>query len=242
MPKTWLPAAAVALAALAPALPAIAQDDTTTEPAADTAAETPAESDDAATPEADTAADGETEGNAETGTEPSTDPDVFDLGTPADASGDSSTPGSAYVREEFQDWQMRCLVAEEGPDPCQLYQLLMNEDETPVAEFTLVPLPPGTEAVAGAVVIVPLETQLTERLTISIDGGQARRYEYDFCNLGGCVARFGLTADQIASFKAGNAATVSIVPAAAPDQRVDLNLSLSGFTAAFDYTENPPEE
>ncbi|MGZ9810415.1 invasion associated locus B family protein [Pseudoroseicyclus sp. H15] len=210
--KHWLPATLLSAAMIAGTMPAAAQDaeaDTTT---AESAGDAPAEA----------PADG-------------IDTSQFDLGTPAEG---ELSPGDAYVRDEFQDWQMRCLVAEEGPDPCQLYQLLMNEDETPVAEFTLVPLPEGSEAVAGAVVIVPLETQLTERLTIAIDGGQARRYEYDFCNLGGCVARFGLTADQIAAFKAGSAATVSIVPAAAPDQSVSLNLSLAGFTAAFDYSES----
>ena len=35
-------------------------------------------------------------------------------------------------------------------------------------------------------------------------------------------------------FKRGNAATITIVPALAPDQPVELSLSLSGFTAGFD--------
>ncbi|NDV01138.1 invasion associated locus B family protein [Pseudoroseicyclus sp. CLL3-39] len=201
------------MALLGAALPAVAQDATGG-----------ASGDEAAATEDTAPAEGST----------TNDTAEFDLGTPAT---EEPGPGDAYVRDEFDDWQLRCLVAEEGPDPCQLYQLLRNEDDTPVAEFTAVPLPEGSEAAAGAVVIVPLETQLTERLTVAIDGGQARQYEFDFCNMGGCVARFGLTTDQVNAFKAGSAATVSIVPAAAPDQRVNLNLSLAGFTAAFDYSE-----
>lgn len=163
----------------------------------------------------------------------------LDMGTPVDEEG--RVAGEPYVREEFGDWQIRCIANPEGEDPCQLYQLLNGADDNPVAEFTLVPIAGGGEAVAGAVVIVPLETQLTERLTLAVDGGQARRYEFAFCNHGGCVARFGLTQEQLNGFKGGRSATVSIVPAAAPDQRVELTLSLTGFTAAYDYTGNPPE-
>jgi hypothetical protein len=36
------------------------------------------------------------------------------------------------------------------------------------------------------------------------------------------------------AFRAGNAATLKIVPALAPDQQVVLTLSLAGFTASFE--------
>lgn len=166
---------------------------------------------------------------------------ALDLGTPVDANGNEA--GQPYFREEFGDWRVRCIANPDGEDPCQLYQLLTGPDGNAVAEFSLVPITNGGEAVAGATVIVPLETQLTERLVLSVDGGQARRYEYTFCNQGGCVARFGLTQDQIAGFQNGAAGQVTIVPAAAPDQRVDLTLSLTGFTAGFAWvTENPTAE
>ena len=160
----------------------------------------------------------------------------FDLGTPVEDAGPQ--PGQPYVREVFGDWALRCLRAPDGQDPCQMYQLLLNQDETPVAEISIVPLPEGGEAQAGVIVVVPLETQLTEQLTLAIDGGQARRYPYDFCNSAGCIARFGLSAEQVAQFKRGNAGTLSIVPAAAPDQRIQLTMSLTGFTAGFDAVQN----
>lgn len=159
----------------------------------------------------------------------------LDMGTPAaDA---EPQPGQPYIREEFGDWALRCVRAAEGADPCELYQLLLGPDGNPVAEISVFPLPPGGQAAAGATIVAPLETLLTERLTLSIDGGTPKRYEFSFCNRAGCIARIGLTTEDVAAFKAGNAATLRIVPALDPSQPFDLALSLTGFTAGFDGTE-----
>ena len=83
---------------------------------------------------------------------------------------------------------------------------------------------------------MPLETLLTQKLTIAVDGGQAKRYDFSFCTQVGCYARVGFTADDVSRFKAGSAAKITIVPALAPDQKVELDMSLSGFTAAFEET------
>ena len=91
-----------------------------------------------------------------------------------------------------------------------------------------------TVLINRTIVVVPLETALPQQITLSVDGGKARRYPYSFCSQVGCYARVGFTSEDIASFKLGNAATVTIVPALAPDQKVELVLSLTGFTAAYD--------
>jgi len=143
--------------------------------------------------------------------------------------------GQPYTRETIGDWEMRCLrVAEGEEEPCQMYQLLDDGQGAPVAEVSLFRLPEGGQAVAGATVIVPLETSLTDQFTISIDGGALRRYPYAFCNPVGCYVRLGLTEDDVAAFRRGNVAVMTIVPALAPDQSVALSLSLSGFTASYD--------
>lgn len=142
--------------------------------------------------------------------------------------------GETYVKETFGDWSMRCIKTEEGDDPCQMYQLLADGEGTPISEFTLFRLPGDGPAKAGATVIVPLETSLSAQLTIQIDDNPARRYPFAFCNNVGCYARIGLTEEDVESFKQGNQATMTIVPIVAPDQRVDVTLSLSGFTASYD--------
>ncbi|MCW1952146.1 MAG: invasion associated locus B family protein, partial [Octadecabacter sp.] len=122
---------------------------------------------------------------------------------------------------------------EEGEDPCQMYQLLNDADGNAVAEIAIVVLQNGGQAVAGATIVAPLETLLTEQLTLRVDGGQARRFPFNFCNVGGCVTRLGLTEQDVALFRRGAEATLRMVPAAAPDQDVTVTMSLSGFTAAF---------
>jgi len=142
--------------------------------------------------------------------------------------------GQPYIREEFGDWALRCLRAPEGQaDPCQLYQLLMDDQGNAVAEISLFPLPEGGRAAAGATIVVPLETLLTENLTMSVDGGQTRQYPFTFCNRAGCVARVGFSQADIDLFKRGAAAQLQMVPAAAPEETVDLTISLSGFTAGY---------
>lgn len=142
-----------------------------------------------------------------------------------------------FIREVFGDWAHRCIRIAENTDQCQLYQLLLGPDASPIAEVSIVPILNAGEAVAGVVVIVPLETLLTEKLTVRVDGGEGRIYDFDFCNLAGCVARFGLTQSQIDAFKRGASSVMTIVPAGAPDQRIEMTASLTGFTAGYSALE-----
>ena len=152
---------------------------------------------------------------------------------------DTSTPqvGQTYVREKEQDWEIQCVRTEDGEnEPCQMYQLLTNEAGNPVAEVSLFKLPSGGQAVAGATVIVPLETALQAQLRIAVDGAQSKRYPYSLCNQIGCFARIGLTNSDLNGFKRGAKAVVTIVPFVAQDQQIELDMSLKGFTASYDKT------
>ena len=110
--------------------------------------------------------------------------------------------GAPYIKEQFGDWALRCLNNPEGDDPCQLYQLLMDGEGNSVAEISMFLLPEGGQAAAGATIMTPLGTLLTEGLMISVDGASPRRYVYTFCNVNGCAARVGFTAEELAQFKA----------------------------------------
>lgn len=138
-----------------------------------------------------------------------------------------------YVKGTYGDWELRCVQAQGNNEICQLYQLLRDGEGTSVAEFNLFPLPEGQQAVAGANIVTPLETLLTANLRLAVDGGQAKVYPYSFCSQVGCFSRIGLTAGEVDTFRKGASATVTIVPAAAPNETVQLSLSLSGFTAGF---------
>ena len=160
----------------------------------------------------------------------------LDMGTEVAAADAVGTP---YIRDTFGDWSLRCLRAEEGQDdPCQLYQLLKDDAGNSVAEISMFPLPDGGRAAAGATIVVPLETLLTEQLQISVDGSATRRYPFTFCNRAGCVSRVGFTQEEVNQFKRGSKATMRMVPAAAPEEEVVLDISLSGFTAGYDSSAN----
>ena len=163
-------------------------------------------------------------------TEEDTTPSDLSLGEPA-----GPAVGQQYVLQEFGDWEMRCIKAPEGQsDPCNLYQLLLDEAGNQVAEVNIFRLPDGGRAAAGATIVVPLETLLTQQLTLAVDGANARRYPFTFCNPAGCVSRIGFTQAEVDQFKRGASATLRLVPAAAPEEEVVLTMSLTGFTAGYD--------
>lgn len=159
---------------------------------------------------------------------------LLDLGQPADG---SPQLGERYSKEKVGDWDLACIKTENEEDPCSLLQILKDDKGNPMAEFSLFRIEGQGQAVAGATVVVPLETLLPAQLTLSVDGAPGKRYNYSFCNPYGCVAQIGLTAEDIAAFKGGNEAVLSLVPAPAPDQLVSLKLSLKGFTAGFEKAD-----
>ena len=221
-----------ALAALLTlAVPAIAQDTST----GDAATETP----DAEAPAAETPAPDA----------PAAETPATETPAPAAPGGDLSV-GEAlgggpeiYVREEHGDWEIRCLRAPEGQeDPCQMYQRLADQQGNPTADVNIFDLPDGGEVVAGATVLTPLQTLLTAQVTMTVDGGQPRRYPFSFCDPTGCYARMGFTAQDVASLKRGAKATIVVVPALAPDQRAEMTMSLTGFTAGLAAVEVKGEE
>ena len=146
--------------------------------------------------------------------------------------------GQPYIAERIGDWNMRCIRSENGQDPCELFQLLVNNEGNPLSEIMVFPLPQGQVAIAGATIIVPLKTLLTARMTIGFDTETTKSYPYSFCTEIGCIARIGLTEGDIALMKAGNKSVITIRHMDAPDKALNLNLSLSGFTAGFNKISN----
>jgi len=191
--------------------------DTTTE---SEAVEAPTESDETAEPIAEEAGSGQAGGSG---------PSDLSMGIPVG----QDAVGRTYVKEAFGDWELRCIRTEDGKDPCQLYQLLSDQNDNAVAEINIFTVSGGGDAVAGANIITPLETLLTANLRLAVDGGNAKVYPFAFCRRMGCFARVGLTQAEIDQFQKGVEGKILIVPAAAPDQQVVLGVSLAGFTAGW---------
>lgn len=250
MPK-FLPTLTL-IGALMTSTAALAQQTATPADAAQAAADTAAEQVENA---ADAAADAVAEqvGEAAQGAAAEAPADTDSTGDAAPAaqapdaaapapSGEAAAPQQAvapaqedptYTKSTHGDWQIKCLRTEDGNDPCHIFQLLKEENGNPIAEVSIFRINQG-QAEAGATIVVPLGTLLPEELKLAVDGGRAKSYPYAFCTMVGCYARIGMAAEDIAAFKRGAKATLTIVPAQAPDQTVDINASLSGFTSAYD--------
>lgn len=157
-----------------------------------------------------------------------------------DGAGDPAAPEVLeVVRDTFGDWQVRC--APDG-DECFMYQLAMDDEENPVAEFSLLRLPAGEDAVAGITIVTPLGTLLPPGLGIQIDTNEMRQYPFAWCSQVGCFSRFGLDNAAITTMKRGRAGRMTLLAVGAPDQPVVLDLSLTGFTAAYDSLAVPTVE
>ena len=154
---------------------------------------------------------------------------------PAAAPTEAAQLAPPYVAAEFGTWQVVCTPLGEGvPESCEMYQLLRDADTAPLAEISIAALPLGAEFAAGATVTTPLETFLPTGMGFHIGEAEEMRIEqFRVCTVIGCVVRMGLSADEVEAMKAGTSAWITIAPFVAVDQPVRIEISLSGFTAAY---------
>jgi invasion protein IalB len=154
------------------------------------------------------------------------------------------------VAEVFNDWELRCITAaEEGqPERCEMFQLLLDEQDNPVAVFRLsVPLVETEDVVAAAIIVTPLETLLTPGIRVRIDDSEPVGIPFTLCEETGCLARIPLSQENVEAFKAGGDTLLDIFALARSDLGeiggvpVALSASLRGFTAAYDAMQERHE-
>ena len=144
-------------------------------------------------------------------------------------------PGEIYLAGNKGDWNVRCITGNPGEiDKCEIQQLLFLNENTPVADISIFKLPEGERAVAAANVMVPLETLLTKKFRFAFSENSVKEFPYSFCNQNGCLVRMGLLEEDIEAMKKGSSSELSITHISSPESSINLNLSLNGFTAAFD--------
>ncbi|WP_417587639.1 invasion associated locus B family protein [Pararhodobacter oceanensis] len=162
----------------------------------------------------------------------------------ADAEAQAPQPGQPYSVSTHNDWEVVCSIVDEaGTEACELYQLLLDESETPIAEISVSALPFGSEFAAGITATTPLETFLPTGMGWRIGNAEEMRIEpFRVCTVVGCVVRMGMTAEEVDAMKAGATATVTIAPFVAIDQPIEISVSLSGFTAGYEALQTRMSE
>lgn len=148
----------------------------------------------------------------------------------------SPAVGEPFVAATHRDWEVLCSqIDEAGTLSCEMWQLLLDESDQPVAEISIAALPFGSEFTAGATVTTPLETFLPFGMGWRIGEAEEMRIEaFRVCTVVGCMVRMGIPAEEIEAMRAGSTATIMIAPFRAVDQPLGITVSLSGFTAALE--------
>ena len=144
-------------------------------------------------------------------------------------------PGEIYLAGQKGDWNVRCVTGNSGEmDKCEIQQLIFLNEDTPIADISIFKLPKGEIAIAAANVMVPLETLLTKKFRFAFSKETVKEFPFSFCNKNGCLVRMGLLKEDIEALKKGMSAGLLITHISSPDASIELDLSLNGFTAAFD--------
>ena len=153
---------------------------------------------------------------------------------------ENAAVGDVYVKETHGDWRVRCVRAELGQeDRCQMIIVLFNQEGEPVSEF-LVSKVSDDEIVSVATLRTPLEVLLPPGIEVGVDGNPAGRVPYLFCTQRFCQSEIQLRDKDVGVFKRGGKASMTMVVRTSPPQRVVLDVSLNGFTKAYDSLATPP--
>ena len=138
----------------------------------------------------------------------------------------------APVRETHGAWEVRCKDGQ-----CFMTQIASDDSGVPVLRFSVSKLAtPRSEGEATFIAAAEISTKvgvfLPQGVTFAIDGAQNRKIPFERCFPTACVALPAVQQALIDSLKAGGTVTVTVF--ANPGEPVTANVSLSGFTAAYD--------
>lgn len=135
----------------------------------------------------------------------------------------------ATVVEQHGLWVFECATyGSAEAEYCTMQQVLTVNDTDDIAlAVTIAYNPQSGEPIMLA--MTPLGVDLAVGMGIKIDDGPQLGVPYTICQRIGCRAAAPLTAPMLGSLKAGNTMSVSY---SYRGQRVDVPVSLDGFTAA----------
>ena len=134
------------------------------------------------------------------------------------------------------DWSVVCQS--DGGSTCAMTQLGKDSQGSPAIEFVVRKVSEeeaeidGVKIAAVADIITPLGVLLEFGLRLKIDDGEERGAPFRICQKHGCLVREPLSADVISALKKGGVASVTVAAEGAGP--IDIEISLNGFTKAFD--------
>ncbi len=130
------------------------------------------------------------------------------------------------------DWTLECgEVPGNNQRICQMTQVINNPKTGKAIMQAVVIKPPGSPS-AVMRLIAPLGVWLRPGVGFNVDGGSAETVQFDFCLREGCIAQIAVSTGLANAMKRGSRGQISIQNIRR--QKLDLAMSLRGFTASFD--------
>ncbi len=142
--------------------------------------------------------------------------------------------GEEAETERFDDWLVRCGEIENNGETARACEMLqqVSQEETnqPVMEIAIGYL--GDEERPVAVFTLPLGIRLPPGVQLQVGDAEPVRIPVQICVRQGCRADLLLEEDLVAAMRQGTEMQLSVLDPRG--ERVDLPISLLGFTAALE--------
>lgn len=135
-----------------------------------------------------------------------------------------------YSTEQFEDWEVRCPTNAQ-PAICEMTQLV-NSPQSGEPIMRVIMAYPQEIDTAAMIFLLPLGVRLAPGLQLVIDNGEPINFPYQVCQQQGCRADLPISESLRQTMRSGSTATVSVI--GPRGNRLDLPVSLQGFTAADD--------
>jgi invasion protein IalB len=165
-------------------------------------------------------------------------------GTTEQPAAEEEVDPNARLGEKHQDWQTVCEKRGEGDEEvCGAIQEVKTKEGKLALWAAFGYLQPNVD---GAVMIFRIPFDLTDPPTgfrvakgaqIAIDGGTQVDVPIEICAPGGCQIGLLLEDPFVQALKAGNKLNLTVP--LATGQTATINISLKGFTAAYDSLKKP---
>ncbi|MGQ7247879.1 invasion associated locus B family protein [Halomonas sp. V046] len=143
----------------------------------------------------------------------------------------TSTPAGVNT-ETFQDWEVNCPT-NPADGSCSMTQLINGANGEPV--LRVVVGNPQQLDKSAITFLLPLGVRLAPGLQFQVGSNQPTTIPYQVCVQQGCRADMPIEPALMSQLKGGSTATVSMIDPRG--QRVDLNVSLMGFSSAKDRVD-----
>lgn len=133
-------------------------------------------------------------------------------------------------------WEVHCLA--DNDRACYMSQVANGGNGKPLVSVRIQKTPnlkgPKGEAIPAVIQIqAPLGVLLTAGLSLQVDAAQPGLAPYKFCTPQNCVVEEPVSDELIGRMKKGSAAKMGVI-SALNGEKSEANVSLSGFTRAYD--------